>query len=204
MMIYLTSEAAQVLDKLVPYLPKSASEMTVAFIPTAGDIYEETSWQTRDRDKLTELGFEVEDVDITAIKGEALRQKLVGKDILFVAGGNTSYLLEKAQESGFIEITRDLVEQGTIYIGSSAGALLAAPNIEVDKIFDDGEFGKVLDSYDALGFVDFVPLPHADNEKFAPYHAKIFKEYGSKYDLRKLNDNEGILITDKGIETLNS
>ena len=36
------------------------------------------------------------------------------------------------------------------------------------KVCDDGEFGRELESYEALGFVDFVPLSHADTPKYAP------------------------------------
>lgn len=202
MLLYLTSIAAKTLDKLIPLLPRSPRDMKIAFIPTAGDLYEEKPWIDKDRKKLTELGFAVEDLDIKNKTTKEIERQLLGKDIIFVAGGNTSYLLEKAQESGLIPIIRQWVTDGKIYIGSSAGSLFAGPNIEVDKIYDEGEFGKILDSYDALGLVDFVILPHADNPQYAPFIERIFQEYGHKYTLKKLNDNQAILITDNAIQII--
>lgn len=194
MKLFLTSVAAKTLDKILPLLPKSSEGMKVAFIPTAGDLYTEKPWMEADRDKLNSLGFKVIDLDIKNKTESQISQILENVDIIFVAGGNTSYLLEKAQQSGFLKVVKELVANGKIYVGSSAGSLLAGPNIEVDKIYDDGEFGKVLDSYEALGFVDYVLLPHADNPKYESYLERIVKEYGNKYKLKKLNDNQAVLV----------
>ncbi len=196
MQIFLTSSADKVLKKIIPYLYKNPAEMTVAFVPTAGDLYSDKPWQESDRNKLKELGFRVEDVDLKVTQHQALKNMLSQADVVFVAGGNTSYLLEKAQESGFLDIVKDLVHSGTIYIGSSAGSLLAGPNIEMDKIYDDGEFGKELASYEGLGLVDFVALPHSNQEEFRPYIDKIKDEYGQKYSLVELKDNQAFIITD--------
>ena len=204
MFLYLTSVASKTLDKLVPFLPRSPKDLKVAFVPTAGDLYKEKPWMEADRAKLIELGFQVIDVDIKNKTFEELKRELSDKDIIFVAGGNTSYLLEKAQESGFLEIVRVLVSNSVIYIGSSAGSLLAGPNIEVDKIYDDGDFGKELKSYEALGLVNFVILPHADNPKYAPYSERILNEYGNKYELRRLNDDQAILVNGENIQVVTS
>ncbi|MFZ1627169.1 MAG: Type 1 glutamine amidotransferase-like domain-containing protein [Candidatus Moraniibacteriota bacterium] len=204
MLLFLTSIAAKTIHKILPYLPKQAHEMRIAFIPTASDIYTPHPWIEDDRNKLMELGFQVEDIDIKEFSTENLQKKLSDVDIIFVAGGNTSYLLEQTQKNGFLEITRNLVHLGTIYIGSSAGSLLAAPNIEVDKIYDDGEFGKELASYEGLGLINFVPLPHADNPKYLPYLERAFKEYGDKYKLVRLNDNQVIVVTEGETEMLDA
>ena len=197
MLLYLTSKASKTLKGLLPLLPRSPQKMQVAFIPTAGDLYDEKPWMEEDREKLVNLGFQVEDIDIKSKTTEELEKTLSHKDIIFVAGGNTSYLLEKAQESGFLELAKKLVQEGTIYIGSSAGSLLACRNIEVDKIYND-EFGKELESYEALGLVDFVIVPHADNPKYASCIEKIVSTYGHKYELQMLNDNQAIVVNNNG------
>lgn len=200
MKLYLTSIAARVLNKIVPLLDKSPNQLKVAFIPTASDIYGSSPWVDEDRNKLEELGFIVKDVYLKGNNKQSLKKELRGVDIIFVAGGNTSYLLEQSQKSGFLEIAKNLVKEGVSYIGSSAGSLLASPSIEVDKIYDDGDFGKELSSYEGLGFIDFVVLPHADNPKYKSYLKKIFDQYGDKYDLRKLNDSQFISADDNGVK----
>jgi dipeptidase E len=194
MKLYLTSNAANVLEKIVPLLNKSPHLLKVAFIQTAADIYENSPWIDNDKNKLNELGFSIKIVDLK--DKESVEKSLKDVDIIFVAGGNTSYLLEQAQKCDFLEIVRNLVKHGVIYIGSSAGSLLAGPNIEIDKIYDDGDFGKELNSYEGLGFIDFVILPHADNPAYEPYIKKIFEKYGDKYKFKKLNDNQFIIVED--------
>lgn len=196
MKIFLTSIADRVLEKLLPSITENPSGMKVAFIPTAGDLYSDKPWQERDRDKLKELGFQIEDVDLKVTQHQELKDALSKVDIIFVAGGNTLYLLEKSQQSGFLDITKDLIHSGTIYIGSSAGSLLAGPNIEIDKIYDDGEFGKELASYEGLGLVDFIVLPHANREEYRPYIDKIKAEYGQKYSFVELADNQALVAID--------
>jgi dipeptidase E len=196
MLIYLTSTAAKTINRLVPFLPKPAAETRVAFIPTASDIYDPHPWVEDDRTALIRLGFRVEDVDLKTCHGEVLRKRLSESDIIFVAGGNTSYLLEQAQLSGFIDIVRKLVRAGKIYVGSSAGSLLAGPDIEVDKIYEEGDSGKTLASYEGLGLVDFVVLPHADRPEYLPYLERAERDYGKGRTLVRLNDSQAIIIED--------
>ncbi|NTW45895.1 MAG: type 1 glutamine amidotransferase-like domain-containing protein [Candidatus Moranbacteria bacterium] len=202
MLIFLASTAAKTIDRIVPLLPKPAAEMRVAFVPTAGDIYDPHPWVEADRDALVGLGFQVADIDLKTCHGEELRKRLSGADIIFVAGGSTSYLLEQAQLSGFVVIARDLVRAGKIYVGSSAGSLLAGPDIEVDKVYDEGDFGKTLASYEGLGLVDFVVLPHADRLDYLPYLERAELEYGEGRKLVRLNEMQAIVVTDDGMKRI--
>jgi len=165
------------LDKIVTELPRKQSELKVVFIPTAADTYKEKPWLEADRAKLVELGFQVEDFDLknkTENENE-VRETLSKVDIIFVAGGNTFYLLEKARKSGFDKVSRELAQiervdlrgpSEKVYIGSSAGSIIAGPNIEPVKDFDDPTIAD-LDSYEGIGLVDFVVLPHWGREKYA-------------------------------------
>lgn len=191
MRLFLTSYAAHTLDKIVPMLPKPPGTSTVAFIPTAADPYDESPWMTEDRDKLTELGFNVFDLDLKDITPDTIREKLQHADIIFVAGGNTFYLLEKARASGFDSIVRESVAAGVPYIGSSAGSMIAGPNIEPTKIFDNPDKAQ-LASTRGFGLVDFVVVPHYGKEKYIPYHERLVREYGEKYELRLITDKQFI------------
>jgi len=202
MLIFLTSIAAKTIHLLVPFLPKPVAEMRVAFIPNAADIYNPHPWIESDRDVLVGLGFGVEDVDLRTCRRGDLKKRLSEVDIIFVAGGSTSYLLEQAQLSGFVDIVRDLMRAGKVYVGSSAGSILAGPDIEVDKVYDEGDFGKTLSSYEGLGLVDFVVLPHADRPDYLPYMERAEHEYWEGRKLVRLNDNQAFFVTDDGMKLL--
>ena len=203
-MLFLTSQASNTLHLLLPLLNRAPENLSVAFIPTAGDLYMEKPWMEADRNKLIDLGFRVYDVDIKEFSKEQLRQKLSTADIIFVAGGTTTYLLEKVKQSGFDQIVKELVKTGVIYIGSSAGSVLAGPNVEVDRMYDHRGLGRELDSYEGLGLVDFIVLPHADNKKYESVIQQIVKKFGKKYTLQKLNDNQAILVKDNKYQVIDA
>ena len=195
MKLFLASNAYQSLDLLTPLLPTYPPQMTVAFIPTAADMYDTAVWMERDRKKLQEMGFIVFDVSLKDTSERLLRKELSGVDCIFVAGGNTFYLLEHARKSGFITVAKELVQRGVIYIGSSAGAVLAGPDIEPVKVFDDPSIAE-LDSYTGLSFVDFIVLPHY--EAGDSTYKKVIEDYKGKYAFVPLTNEQAIMVTDTG------
>ncbi len=97
--LFLASAFYQVVDKLSSLIP-DAHNRKVAFIPTAADMYVEKPWMDADRDKLVEMGFEVEDYDIKEKTENQIYDDLKTKDAVFVSGGNTFYLLYHVRQSG--------------------------------------------------------------------------------------------------------
>jgi len=192
-MIFLASQASNTLHLLLPFLDKKPSDLSVAFIPTAGDVYKEKPWMDADRNKLQELGFQVEEVNIDGKTEDELEEKLSSKNIVFVAGGNTFYLLKKSQESGFGVVIKKLVSRGSIYIGSSAGSVIAGPDIEYVSLLDDPEVAN-LKSTKGLNLVSFEILPHSNNTHFSQHFEKIISQYGNYYEIKSLSDNQAILL----------
>lgn len=161
MNIFLTSQASRVMSRVAQILPKNPKEMKLAFIPTAGDPWGDNKpWMDADRKMLVDLGFQVEDFDLKNKTEEETRKILEDFDVLFVAGGNTFYLLNEAKKSGFDKVAREMVKVGKIYIGSSAGSYLACPTIIAAgwKHADRNQVG--LKDLSALGLVDFIVTAH--------------------------------------------
>lgn len=174
MNIFLTSQASNVMAKVATMLPKPATELRLAFIPTAGDPYgDDKPWMDADRAVLVDLGFHIEDFDLKNKTEEETRKTLSNFDVIFVAGGNTFYLLNEARKSGFLKVAKELVEAGKVYIGSSAGSYLACPTIEAaDWKHADRNIVNITD-WTALGLVDFIVVAHyADKYKDAVREGK--------------------------------
>ena len=193
--LYLTSSK---LDGLFNLLSNSPKQTSLAFIPTAGDPYVDHSFVDEDRQKLLDLGFNLKDVDLKNIHLSELRKKLSDVDVVYVAGGNTFYLLEKALESGFEVVIKELIEKGVIYAGGSAGAVLAGPTIEPVDVFDDPKAAPHLKSFTGLGLVDFIVLPHyQSDEKYAGLHEKIREVWSRKgYTVILLTNDQAIQVID--------
>lgn len=190
---FLASAFNRVADKLSALIPNPKG-LQVAFIPTAAEIYDFHPWLDADRQKLVEMGFEVIDYDLKGKNEEQLYSDLKSMDAVFVAGGNTFYLLYHVQKSGFDTVIHRLLDEGKIYIGSSAGSVLAGPTIEPVKLFDDTNEAPKLSSFEGLGLVDFVILPHFDAEKKDPIYEETIREWGGKVELRALTDEEVIIL----------
>jgi len=187
MKIFLTSQASRVMAKVAVMLPKPARELKLAFIPTAGDPYgDDKPWMDADRAMLVGLGFQVEDFDLKNKTEDDVRKTLSKFDVIFVAGGNTFYLLNEARQSGFLKVAKELVKKGTVYIGSSAGSYLACPTIEAaDWKHADRNIVNITD-WTALGIVDFLVIAHySDKYKEAVEQGKKT----TKYKVIILTDN---------------
>ena len=202
MKLFLTSVAANVLGKIVPYLPKSPRELSVVFIPTAANPYKSKEWMEDDRKKLAELGFNISDFDLNGKKENEVRQVLSRANIVFVSGGNTFYLLEKVRQSGFEKVVKDLINKGLIYIGSSAGSVILGPNIEPMKYLDDSSEAPSLLDYSGMGLVDFIALPHFDNKQYDQNYKELMSEYKDKYKLKPLADDQVIIVDGSRLENI--
>jgi dipeptidase E len=165
--LFLASYAVVTLDLIKPLLPKPAHQTPVAFITTAADPYEDKSFLELDRNKLLEMGFSVTDVDLKVTQNSELEKILNAVELIFVAGGNTFYLLDQARKSGFAAIVKKCIENGTIYVGSSAGSALCCPTIEHAKEFDDPALAPDLNGdFTGLNLIPEILIPHAQKEKY--------------------------------------
>ncbi|GHV20899.1 hypothetical protein FACS189428_0530 [Clostridia bacterium] len=116
-----------------------------------------------DIDALTSLGYEVTDVDLRQETQTSLAEKLPQYDAVFVSGGNTFWLLECMKKSGFTALIREFLKKG-IYISTSAGSCVCAPNIEYVKYADDPSVAS-LSEYTGLNFVNVGIIPHFNAKK---------------------------------------
>ena len=193
--LFLASIACITLDKIIELLPKSPEKSKLSFISTASNLYKDKSWVYKDRDKLVEMGFVVKDLDIANKTKDNLQKELENVDVVFVSGGNTFYLLEKAKESGFDKIIKKLINKGVVYIGSSAGSALVCPTIGMIKGLDDPADAPSLKSYKGLNVVDFLILPHYGDEDYKEQYKTILKKWQNKgYELKLLANNQALIV----------
>jgi dipeptidase E len=141
------------------------------------------------------MGFEVKNVDLKNKNRKDLEEELKGMDVIFVAGGNTFYLLEKVRESGFDRVAKKLINEGVVYIGSSAGAVLAGPTIEIINKMDDPADAPNLKSFKALNLVNFIVMPHFGDEKYKDIFdeaVKRGKDLG--YEVKLLTNYQALIV----------
>lgn len=194
--VILTSSFGTVAQELFQYGHLPTAPCRVAFITTAGNIYQETPWIEGDRNALEGLGYTINDIDLEDYEGAIkLRTTLADTNVIFVAGGNTTYLNEHAQRSGFTVIVRDLLSEGKIYIGSSAGSILAGPSVAPFAEEDAQELpaGFVAHDSNCLNLVPYIILPHYPS--YAVQNDRISDSCKDQFVFAKLTDHKYRLET---------
>lgn len=187
--LFLSSQFSRVAGKLPWGLLDRARETRACFVTTAARLYDDPWWMESDREKLLELGFHVQELDLRDKTEDEVRAECMSSDCIFVAGGNTFFLLYHARKSGFDTVLHECIARGVPYIGSSAGSVLVGPSLEPIRDIDDEEEAPKLDSLDALNIIDIVILPHHD-AAFGAKNNAIIKEFGGQYNLMTLTDNQ--------------
>ncbi len=208
-LIILTSNAYRVLDQVVKSTGLAPRDQRVACITTACNPYiakqKPTPWLEKDRDAFLRLGFELKDIDIQDKTPKQLNDELDGFNVIFVAGGNTFYLLQEAQKSGFLDIVRSKVENGCVYIGSSAGSILATKDISYVSDLDKMSEAPDLQGSIGLGIVDIEPHVHFGEPKsFQKRIARFITQYESTAKRILLRNDQALIIKDGWIQFINS
>ena len=200
MKLFLASLASNTLDLIKPLLSDDPKNLRVAFIKTAADPYGDIPmpWMEDDVSKLKAMGFPVTFYDIKNINIETLRKDLSEFKVIFVAGGNTYYLLDQIKKSGFGIVIKELLTQSVIYIGASAGSSVMGPTLDHLTTIEHPEIVPELTDYTALNLVPHIIVPHYGRNKYADRHAQLKELWGDK--LTFLADNQAIVVNGDKIE----
>lgn len=194
--LLLSSNGAFVIEKGIRLFFDDVSKVKMAFITTAGKEAKDRTYLEIDKDLLRKKGYDFEEFDIEGKSEIELRTLLADKDIVFVAGGNTFYLLKAVRESGFDTVIKELTEKGVVYMGSSAGSYIACPTIEMSTWKKPGEEKEMFGVTDLTGMnlVSFLLKAH-----YKPEQAELLKEKISqaKYPTKILRDGQAILVIDE-------
>ncbi len=198
--LYLTSTVNFVAKRIAQDLNPKAPMNKLAFVLTATEDKErDTTWITNDKNSLKEVGFDVFDYTITNKNENEIRNDLKDTNFIYVEGGNTFYLLEKAQQSGFIKVIRDFIlKEEKIYIGTSAGSIIAGRDTYPTLILDDVSLAPNLKGYKGFGLVDFTILPHWGSDKFKDLYLnlRLAHSYNGTSQLILLRDNQYVEVKD--------
>lgn len=159
--VLLVSMIRDVAKALARDLGELANE-PMAYIGTAAETAQDQEWPKVNRLALVQAGFQPHDYTLTGKSAANLRQDLADFPMLFFEGGDPFYLLEQMQKMETRETIRELART-RVYIGCSAGATMAGPDIFPARHNFDATFPQLTDTQ-GLGLVDIVVLNHWGSE----------------------------------------
>lgn len=126
------------------------SSKRVLFVPFA--LYDRDAYAAQARKRFEAMGYELDSIHDLADAKNAVNRA----EAIFMGGGNTFRLLQSLYQADLLLPIRRRVAEGMLYIGSSAGAVVAAPTI---KTTNDMPIVQP-PSFDALGLIRFQINAH--------------------------------------------
>ncbi len=143
------------------------------------------------RNKMKDAGYFFEEFDIEGKTKEEIKHFFKDKNIVHLEGGSTYYLLKAIRETGFAEVLTELLSDGKVFVGTSAGAYVMCPTIEVSSWNQQDKFGVT--DITGLNHVPFVLKVHYkdEQEELVRKGTEVLK-----YPIRILRDGQGILVED--------
>ncbi len=122
----------------------------ILFLPFA--LHDHDAFAARIRERFNRLGYELDSLHCSP----NMKQSVGSAAAIFIGGGNTFRLLKALYHFDLLSCIRQRVEEGALYIGSSAGSNVAGLTIRTTNDMPIVE----PPSFDALGLVAFQINPH--------------------------------------------
>ncbi len=170
---------------------------TIAYIPTAanGEGWESWkeggSWET-----VQNLGAEITLVQLEDYRNESVVDLIKGKDIFWMAGGMTGYLLYWIRRCKLDKYIKEILDSGTLYVGSSAGSMITSHDQDFAEWYI-GEEEPGASLLPGLGLVDFDFYPHYEDH----LHEQIKQKYTGK-KIYLVKNGEAIIVEDGNVKVL--
>lgn len=197
--LFLTSEVQHVAHDIGPKIEANLKANAVFIITALSDkAHSDLDWHYANKSSMEAVGFNFTVYDISGKSKEQIIADLSHFDVMYIEGGNSYYLLQESQKNGFGEFVKKRVEERMIYISTSAGTVIAGPDIEPVRQDSRAILAPDLQGTKAYGLVDFVVMPHWGQEKrrdlFNNY--RINHIYNEDYPYILLTNNQYVEATD--------
>jgi len=124
----------------------------VVFIPYAAVTFSYAAYEAKVQARFNQIGVKVRSVHRAANP----RQMIRNAEAICVGGGNTFALTKKMQEQGLMQAIRKKINEGTPYVGWSAGSNVCCPTICTTNDMPIVQ----PESFKAIGAVKFQINPH--------------------------------------------
>ncbi len=194
MKLFLTSSGIsndELSSSFLKLLDKPVSEnraMIIAYVPTPeGEFYTNQS-----KNELIEIGFN--DIEVVNISHDVDVSVLGLFDVVYVCGGNTFMILKRLKETGLFSFIAEQMNLGAVYVGVSAGSIIAGKNIEIAGWGSQADSNDIeLQNLKGLGFTKIVIYPHFSKELLS--EVESFRRKTSNTVI-ELADGQAVLIKD--------
>ncbi|WP_107788446.1 Type 1 glutamine amidotransferase-like domain-containing protein [Campylobacter concisus] len=202
--IFLCSYFAEIASKINEVVKFQGKD--IVFIDTAAKFEEVNFYVDEAVEILENFGAKLRHLDVSCFQSSAVSVSSQDKpfcddkilatinecDIIYISGGNTFYLLNELRKSRVWQAIKNAVKAGKIYIGESAGAIVASPDTRYATLMDENS--PNMSDFTGLNLVNFFTVPHFGCEPFTQATHEIMEKFGNLYDLRPINNAQFIAL----------
>lgn len=190
--------ASRGIPNLAPILGASAHHAIL--VPDAADPLDDPRISAEVERELCGAGLEVTRVPLAASTAQQAHAAVTAADVVAVSGGDPFHLLRVARRARFGDAVRSALQAGAVYIGYSAGAMLAAPTLEPLLMTSPFTPPPAL-ALTGLGLLDVLILPHDDHPGRHDRHLAAKAAFGDHVRLITLRDGD-VFLYDDGRESI--
>ena len=181
----------------VELVGKPQDQISVAIINEAYAVEEGDKYWVLDNLNDVAKNFKggIDMVNLLALPLGKIEENIMKRDVIFVIGGNTDYLMHVFDKTGFSKLLPKLLET-KVYVGSSAGSMVLGRRVSTEaytKIYEEpGDWGVT----DYLGLVDLAIKPHLNSKVFPNNRAEILDQVckGVNFPVYALQDDSAIVV----------
>lgn len=169
---------------LLPREPKDLSFLVVSIQDSEQDAF----YLDKTLGEIKDTG--VQDIDVFKLGNEKFTTNKE-YDVIFVCGGNTFDYLDRVRKTGLDKFIVDFAKkENSVYVGASAGSILAGPDISIAGDEDSNDIGLV--DLKGLCLTNYIIYPHYRDELKSQLDE--FKK-GIDYPIIEIKDNQAVLIS---------
>lgn len=195
MKLYLSSMSPINKDELLKLVGKQ-SGLSVVIVPNAWDTYPKERKELEVANCIAlfkSCGFTTSVLDLTISDKQKVEDGLKNKTLVWVMGGNTFYLNLYLHKSGFSEVIKQHLDNGLVYGGESAGAVVTGLTLHgIEHLDDPKESPEVI--WEGLKLVDFSIIPHWGWEKYGEYLEKAKQEMEKSTKVVTIDNDKALVI----------
>lgn len=184
-------------------VPKDFKDLNIGIISTSQPkLKEKHPKMILVKNTFHEIGFKkVEFIDIEFENSLKLKKY----DVIFLNGGYPFYLIYHLKKSGADIILNELINDGKIVVGLSAGSIALGPDNKMYNYIcsEDNTFGVT--DLSALNAIDIRIYPHyKEHCEIHPNLVERILEFEQKFNCQvtRLNNNQAILVLDDKVEKI--
>lgn len=174
---------------------KPIEKLKVLYIPVAADAEKgDKTWLKKEYNSILELGIQEKNITEYRMDYEINVMKF---DMIYVIGGNSFYLLKKIRETNFDIKIKEAIENGIMYVGSSAGSIIMGSTTKTALPFDDNN--GYLTNFEGLKLFNGIIIPHYGEvrKEYIDEQRKIYSD-----TIYPIEDNHGIIVLNNEIKEI--